>query len=223
LERFERIQTQFVVMVLLAVGAWLAQDFVASFAAREMMARTDLWTPDKWDDARVQRAFQEARQTTRLEVTLERNANGFHPERHDYLTVIAPTKREAIEGRRALVEAIRAAFAADGPGLLNSSVDTPYADPVPNATTRAIKQGCSGLSLILLLGAGVSLLVQARRAHLPLAALFAVLVSTLAIFTTRDRSRLTAKHSATWLDAMWVVVVVVLVCMAVLRHRRRST
>jgi hypothetical protein len=222
LERFERIQTQFVVLVLLAVGAWFAQDFVASFAARAMMARTDLWTPDKWDDARVQQAFQEARQTTRLEVTLERNANGFHPERHDRLTVIAPTKREAIEGRRALVEAMRAAFAEDGPGLLNSS-DAPYADPVPNAMTRAIKQGCFGLSLILLLGAGVSSLVQSRRAHLPLAAILAVLVSPLAIFTARDRSRLTARHSATWLDAMWVVVVVVLVCMAVLRHRRRST
>jgi hypothetical protein len=101
LERFERIQTQFVVLVVLAVGAWFGQDFVASFAARQMMARTDLWTPDKWDDARVQRAFQEARRATRLEVTLERNANGFHPERHDYLAVIAPTKREAIEGRRA--------------------------------------------------------------------------------------------------------------------------
>ncbi len=223
MERFERIQTQFVVLVLLAVGAWFAQDFVASFAAREMMARTDLWTPDKWDDARVQRAFQKARQTTRLEVTLERNANGFHPERHDYLTVIAPTKQEAIEGRRALVEAIRAALAEDGPGLLNSSLDARHADPVPNATTRAIKQGCVGLSLILLLAACVSLLVQSRRAHLPLAAGFAVLVSTLAIFTAGDRSRLTAKHSATWLDAIWLVVVVGLGCMAVLRHRRRRT
>ena len=121
-----------------------AQDFVASFAARQMMARTHLWTPDKWDDARVQRAFQKARQTTRLEVTLERNANGFHPERHDYLTVIAPTRQEAIEGRRAVVEAIRAAFAKDGPGLLNIGREPPEADPVPNATTRAIRQGCPG-------------------------------------------------------------------------------
>jgi hypothetical protein len=222
LERFERIQTQFVVLVVLAIGLWLAQDFVASFAAREMMARTDLWTPDQWNDARVQRAFQEARQTTRLEVKLETNANGFHPERHDYLTVIAPTKREAIEGRRALVEAIRAAFAEDGPGLLNSSREAPYADPVPNATTTTLKQGCRGLALVLLLTAGASLLVQSRRAHLPLAAVFAVLVATLAIFTAGDRSRLTAKHSATWVDGVWVAVVVVLVCLAVIRHRKRN-
>ena len=77
---------------------------------------------------------------------------------------------------------------------------------MPNATSRAIKQACIGLTLMLLLGAGVSLVGWSRRAHLPLAAVFAGLVATLAIFTGRDRSILTAKHSATWLDAMWVAI-----------------
>jgi hypothetical protein len=222
-QRFERIQTRFVVLILAAIGVWSGQNFIAGFAAREMRAHADLWMPEEWDGARVERAFHTASQATRLDAALDRNANGFHPERRDYLTVTAPSRQAAVEGRRAMLAAIRAAFAEDGPGRLNTSNDESPPEPVPNATMHTIQQGCRGVAILLVLGAGIGLVVQSRRARLPLAAVVAVLVMTLAVFTARDRPVRTGAHTLTWLDALWAGVLVVLGIMAVIHSRRRGS
>ncbi len=206
--RFERLLLRFVLLLVLAIFVWMVQDFVASLASREMMARTDLWTPAQWDDARVLRAFQKAKRTVRFAAKLETNANGFHPERHDYLTVVAPTKREAIEGRKEMVEAMRAAFAEDGPDWLNSSREAPRADWAPNGTTTMLRNGCRALSLVLAAFALASLFLKWRRSHLPFAALLGILATAFSMLTTTSHSR-RYSHRGTVVDELWAVLFVV--------------
>lgn len=177
LERFEVLKLHFLGLIVLAVIVWFLQGPILYFGARQMMSRTDLWMPDGWNEARVLQAFQEATRVVQADATLETNAQGFHPERRDHLTVLAPTKREAIAGRDAVVAAMRAVFVKEQAGLLNSSREGPYADPVPNATTDALQKGCRWLALALALGAMVSLVTQWRRSHLPVLALVGILAT----------------------------------------------
>ena len=44
--RFENLKLKFFGLLILAAIPWLAQGLVASFATRQMMAQTDLWTPE---------------------------------------------------------------------------------------------------------------------------------------------------------------------------------
>ncbi len=184
--RFENLKLKFFGLLILAAIPWLAQGLVASFATQQMMAQTDLWTPGTWNDAQVLRIFQEAKPTVSLESKLETNQQGFHPERHDHLTVIAPTKAEAIAGRQTIVEVMRAGFTRENAGFLNSSREGPYAKPVPNATSEGLRNDCRWLAFTLLLWAFVNLFLEWRRSHLPILALAGVLATFLtfaAIFT----------------------------------------
>lgn len=180
LERFATLKLHFLGLIVLAVIVWYLQGPILYFGARQQMSRTDLWMPDGWNEARVVRAFEEAQRVVRADATLTTNAQGFHPERRDHLTVLAPTKDEAIAGRDAVVAAMRAVFQKEHTGFLNSSREGPYADPVPNATTDALRKACRWLALALVLGAAVGLVVQWRRSHLPVLALVGILATLLA-------------------------------------------
>jgi len=184
LARFESLKLHFLGLIILAVIIWNLPGPILYFGARQMMSRTDLWMPDGWKEPQVLRAFQEAQRTVPANATLGTNAQGFHPERRDHLTVLAPTKGEAIAGRDAMVAAMRAVFAREHAGFLNSSREGPYADPVPNATTDALGKACRWLALALVLVAVAGLGLQWRRSHLPglaLVGILATLVTGIAI------------------------------------------
>jgi len=173
------LKLRFLGLFVLAVIVWYLPGPILYFGARQQMSQTDLWMPDGWNEARVVRAFEEAQRVVQADATLATNANGFHPERRDHLTVLAPTKREAIAGRDAIVTAMRAVFEKEHAGLLNSSREGPYADPVPNATTDALTKACRWLALALVLGGAAGLIVQWRRSHLPVLALVGILATLL--------------------------------------------
>lgn len=179
LERFEILKLRFVGLIVLAVIVWFLPTPILYFGARQQMSQTDLWMPDEWNEARVVRAFEEAQRTVQADATLATNAHGFHPERRDHLTVLAPAKREAIAGRDAIVTAMRAVFEKEHAGLLNSSREGPWADPVPNATTDALTKACRWLACALVLVAAVGLVLQWRRSHLPALALVGILAALL--------------------------------------------
>jgi len=179
LERFELLKLRFLGLIVLAVIVWFLPGPILYFGARQQMSQTDLWLPDGWNEARVVHAFEEAHRTVPADATLATNAHGFHPERRDHLTVLAPTKREAIAGRDAMVAAMRAVFEKEQAGLLNSSREGPYADPVPNATTDALTKACRWLAFALVLVAAVGLILQWRRSHLPVLALVGIIATLL--------------------------------------------
>jgi hypothetical protein len=184
LARFESLKLHFLGLIVLAVIVWNLPGPILYFGARQMMSRTDLWMPNGWNEPQVLRAFQEAQRTVPANATLATNAQGFHPERRDHLTVLAPTKGEAVAGRDAIVAAMRAVFERDHAGFLNSSREGPYADPVPNATTDALSKACRWLALALVLVAVAGLVLQWRRSHLPglaLVGILATLVTGIAI------------------------------------------
>ncbi|WP_162145313.1 DUF3592 domain-containing protein [Chthoniobacter flavus] len=179
LARFESLKLHFLGLIVLAVIVWNLPGPILYFGARQMMSRTDLWMPDGWNEPQVLRAFEEAQRVVQVDATLTTNAHGFHPERRDHLTVLAPTKGEAIAGRNAIVAAMRAVFQKEHAGFLNSSREGPYADPVPNATTDALGKACRWLALALVLVAVGDLVLQWRRSHLPVLALVGILATLL--------------------------------------------
>lgn len=181
MQRFAVLQIKFVLMVMLAVIVWLSRDFVASFAAREMMTTTTLRTTEERDDARAIRAFHSARQTLRVDAKLETEPNPQQQTRDSRLTFTAPSKREVLEVREAIVREIRTAFAREGPGELYDIGNAPHATPVPNETMNTLKQACNGLALALLLTSFVTLIAQWKRSHLPKAALFGILATALTL------------------------------------------
>jgi hypothetical protein len=184
LERLEMLKLRFLGLIVLAVIVWFLPGPILYFGAHQRMSQTDLWMPDEWNEARVVRAFEEAHRVVQADATLSTNAHGFHPERRDHLTVLAPTKGEAIAGRDAMVAAMRAVFEKEHAGLLNSSREGPYADPVPNATTDALTKACRWLAFALVLVAAVGLVLQWRRSHLPGLALVGILATLVTIIAS---------------------------------------
>ena len=169
------------IMKLIAVGAvvlalipWGAQDFIASFAASEMMTVTKLRTTEERDDARVLRAFSEAKRTQRVVADLVTEPNPKQQTRDATLTVRAKTKAEALAGREAMAGAMKAAFAKDGPGELFDIGNAPSAKPVPDAATATVKQVCNGISVAFLLGGLLLIVNQWRRSPLPKVAILGI-------------------------------------------------
>ena len=100
-EVFQRLGLVFILTASLAFIVWEVQDFAASFAASEMTTKTTLRTLEERDDARVLRAFQQARQRNRVKAELELGV----------LTVTAP-KQPAVQQPAKEVPSRPHAFAA---------------------------------------------------------------------------------------------------------------
>lgn len=177
--RFYKLLFQFLLMASLAFIVWEMQDFVASFAATELTTTTTLRTTEERDDARVLRAFKSAKESQRVTAELTTEPNTQQQTRDATLTLSAKTKNEVLANRESLVKAMQAAFAHDGPGELFDIGNAPHAVPMPNQSMAMIKQAFRSTSLALLLGGLAMLLLQWKRSHLPKAALFGILATTL--------------------------------------------
>jgi hypothetical protein len=184
MERFHLIQLPFIAMVVLASIAWEVQDFVASFAATEMTTTTTLRTTEERDDARVLRAFNTARRSLRINAELATEPNPQQRTRDARLTLIAKSKRETLDNRESMVQAMRSAFASEGPGELYDVGNAPHATPVPNDTMLTIKRACIGLAMALFATALINLVLQWKRAQLPKAALLGILATALTLILT---------------------------------------
>lgn len=204
--KFEGIQNQFVVLVLFGIAMFLLQDCGASFASREMKATTDLWSSEAWNDAVVVDAFEKAKSKSGVAADLEMNPTGFHPERHDHLSVYGKTKDEALEARHALIVGMREILQPQGYGAINSDHEAPYADPVPNDTTAKIKRAFQVLSFIFFAWAVIGLLVQSFRAKLPLIGIVGIVLTTLTILTSSgsNNRRAFQSHTPTVFDLLWI-------------------
>src|SRR5205814_7832277 len=98
LRNFEMIRGIGVVVFVLALIPWMAQDFVSSFAATQMTTHTTLRTTAEKDDVRVIQAFESARRNNRVEARLVTEQNPQQQTRDALLTVTARSKREALDG-----------------------------------------------------------------------------------------------------------------------------
>jgi len=176
-EVFQRLGLVFILTASLAFIVWEVQDFAASFAASEMTTKTTLRTLEERDDARVLRAFQQARQRNRVKAELTTESNPKQETRDAVLTVRAKTKRETLAGRAEMVSAMQAAFANEGPGELHDIGNAPYAKPVEGAAYLRVKWGCQWLAAAILLAGLARLAMQWRHSGLPRAALFGILAS----------------------------------------------
>ena len=181
METFGKIRLAGIVVLLLAFIPWIAQDFVSSMAATEFTAETRLRTIAERDDARVTRAFREARPQLRVKASLATETNLQQQTRDSLLTVTAKSKSEALADLDHLTEAIRTNFARQGPGELYMLDRYPHAGPVANGTMILLRQICRWVALVLLVG-GLAMIFNAwRHSGLPKAALLGVL-ATIATF-----------------------------------------
>jgi hypothetical protein len=174
---FQKLGLVFILTASLAFVVWEVQDFAASFAASEMTTQTTLRTMEERDDTRVLRAFQQARQRTRVQAELATESNPKQETRDAVLTVRAKTKSETLAGRAGMVHAMQAAFANEGAGELHDIGNAPYAKPVEDAAYLWVKQGCQWLAAAILLAGLARLAMQWRHSGLPRAALFGILAS----------------------------------------------
>ena len=164
-------------VVVLALIPWMASDYVSSLAATQATAHTTLRMLDEKDDARMTRAFEFARRNNRIEATLVMQRQPDPQTRDALLTVTAGSKREALDGMAATIEAMQKAFAQDGErGELYDEGNRPRALPVPNANSILIRRACNLGALLILLG-GLTLMVKRLlRSGLPPAAMIAIVV-----------------------------------------------
>lgn len=220
--RFVKIQGVFVMTVTLTLIVWATQDFLASFAATERTTVTTLRTTQERDDARVQRAFRVARQSTQLNTTLVSESHPKQQTRDSILTVTGTSDRETLEGREAMVKEIFAAFAREGPGEIYDIGNAPYTRPVENGNMTMVRNIWRGLAVALLLFGLVKLVSQWRRSHLPKAALAGILATAFTLVL------IAMGHEGTpiWV-LLWVLVIpvglLVLVGVLTARVRRAAT
>ena len=175
--RLTRMKLVFSLMAGLAAILWQGQDFIASFAASAYSTKTTVRTTDERDDARVLRAYRAAQGAVPARAELVTETDPRQQTRDADLTVTAATSREALAGRAALVEEMKAAFAREGPGELYDIGNAPWAGPVPDARTASLKRACQIAAALLLLGGLVLLLLDWRASHLPLPALLGALAT----------------------------------------------
>src|SRR5689334_15268643 len=114
MEIFGKLQLSFIGILTLAFIAWEVQDFAASFAASEMVTQTTLRTTTERDDARVTRAFAEARRSLRANATIETEPNPKQETRDSKLTIVGKSKSQVLADRAAMVSAMQSAFKSEG-------------------------------------------------------------------------------------------------------------
>lgn len=178
----EKIKLTLVLTLVLAFIPWEAADFVASFGATEMTAKTRLRTTQEPGDARIIRAFEKAKHVCQAEAGLLTEVNPQQQTRDALLTIKAKTKAEVLADLNAMTEAITAAFAKDGGTDLFVIDRNPYATPVPNDTMSLLHKICHWMGILFLIGGLGLVFKQWKSLTLPPAATFALL-GTLAFFT----------------------------------------
>jgi hypothetical protein len=174
LQDFQQIQGFAVIVLVLAIIPWFAQDFVSSLAATQMTAHTTLRTTTEKDDARVTRAFASARRGSRGQVTFVTEENPRQETRDALLTITAGSKREALDELAETVAAMKTAFARDGTGELYDIGNTPSARPVPSARTAFARNMCRGLAVLILALGLVVITNRLRYSGLSRASIFAI-------------------------------------------------
>ncbi len=178
---FQTMLFKFLGVLFLAVIIWLTQDFVASFAATEMVTQATLRTTEEKDDARVLRAFQTAKSTLRLPVELTTEQDPQQSTRDAVLTIKAPSSKVALAQREEMVQTMLMEFKREGPGEIFDVSSAPAARPVPNATMATIKR-VQGIVAGLILLAGLALLLmQWKSSRLPIGALLGILATALTL------------------------------------------
>ena len=137
----------------LLLAAWLlwdGRDLVPSWAAESVTATVEFATTSERDDARVTRAFENARQRIDSDASLEPLPNQTKV-RHTRLSLRAPSSAAAIAQAEAMAEAMSAAFAREGLGELSVNIrhrPMPVADSTTAFLADVLRAG-TGLAAVL--------------------------------------------------------------------------
>ena len=182
MEVFAKLKFTFIGIVVLAFIVWGMQDFFASFAATEVTTQTTLRTTQERDDARVLRAFAEAKRNVHVAVTLQTEPNPQQQTRDALLTVTAKSKEETLATRQAVVSAMQMAFAREGLCELYDVGNKPSVKPVQNQTYLLVKQTFRWVALAILLAGFAMLATKWKRSGLPRAALLGILAAAFSFF-----------------------------------------
>ena len=174
LRNFEKMKFTGLVILVLALIPWLAGDFIASLAATQMTTHTTLRTMFEEDDARLTHAFQSARRNTHVEATLVTDQHSDRQPRDAVLTIAAGSKREALDGLRTTVAAMKTAFVEEGGAELFDVGNTPRALPVPSERTIFASRACNWGALLILFGGLALMANRLRSSRLPPVAMVAV-------------------------------------------------
>lgn len=181
MEVFTKMQFAFIGTMTLAFIVWEAQDFIASFAASRMVTVTKLRTTEERDDARMLRAFHQAKDTLHVDATLVTESNPQQQTRDAELTVMGAKKRETLEGRKEMVAAMQAAFKREGPGELYDVGHAPQATPVQTEALVMMKRLCQGMAAVILVLGLVHLVSRWGHSGLPRGALFGILATAITL------------------------------------------
>lgn len=173
---------KFLGMVVLSIILWQTQDFIASFAASEMVTQATLRTTEERDDARALRAFRTAKETLHIRAELVTESNPEQRTRDAVLTIRGPSKKDVLEKREAMTQTMLLEFKREGPGEIFDISPTPSARPVPNATMALIKQAMRIVSVMIFLLGLAMLLMQWKSSRLPIGALLGILATVLTLF-----------------------------------------
>jgi hypothetical protein len=181
---FGRLQLSFIGILTLAFIAWEVQDFAASFAASEMVTQTTLRTTTERDDARVMRAFEEARRSLRVNATLETDPNLKQETRESKLTIVGKSKPQVLADRASMVSAMQSTFKTTSGDELYDVGNAPHAEPVQDHAYLMVKQGFRWGALALLLFGLMNLIRAWKFSHLPKGALFGILATAFTLILT---------------------------------------
>ena len=213
LRNFEAIRVMGFTVVAVALIPWMAQDFISSFAATQMTTHTTLRTMSEKDDARLIQAFESARRNNRVEARLLTERHPDRQTRDALLTIMAGSKREALEALADMTAAMKATFAHEGGGELYDIGNTSRALPVPNERTILLRNGCRWGALYILLGGLALMANRLRRSGLPPAAMFAIVAGLAGV------ALLSSGGPFVWIFGL-PVLLLVLVTVLTLRARR---
>lgn len=135
-----------VALMVLALSAWSGRGWVSSLFATSYEGSVSLLTIDEPDETRLDRAFEQARETTQTDARLTIQDADSH-FRHGVATVIAPTRSQALAAAKALSDAMAVTFGDSGPGRLTTEARR-VADPLPNgASTKSLTTFAFGAPL----------------------------------------------------------------------------
>lgn len=160
-------------LLVLAFIIWEVRDFVPEFFASQINGTATLSTTAEKDDARVLRAFKEARDTTHADARLVTEPDPNKPVRNADLTVTASSSEQALADLTAMTETMQQVFAKEGPGefLVNARRGT---TPVPNNTMTTTATGLRAAAAALFLIGLLVIFGGWRASRLPKQVLWAI-------------------------------------------------
>jgi hypothetical protein len=154
------------VLLLAAYGASALKPKVISHLAQEHEAAATLWPDSSSDDDQLEYAFERAAKFSQVKATLDADPEpGTSPAlNRSRLSVRASTGWEALHRLHSFIDALKAEYKTEGPGILHIISDD-HATEIRNASMRradllmAFAVGiCGGVGLALLGSAALSLL-----------------------------------------------------------------